>query len=108
MRVSEDVVPFAEFRANASRLIRAVREDGRPKVITQHGRAAAVLVSAEWFDRVNHDEYVRNAIREGLSDLDASRSYSTEEVMADMDEVIERVRRRKADEASGQSPATSS
>ena len=94
LRVSEDFVPFGEFRANASQLIRGVRETGRPVVVTQHGRPAAVVVSVQWYDRIVDAEYVHNAIREGLADLEAGRVVPHEQVMAGLAEIAEKHRKR--------------
>lgn len=39
-----DLKPLSEFRANAAAVIEQVRRTGRPVVLTQHGRSAAVLL----------------------------------------------------------------
>lgn len=58
MRVSEDIVPMAEFKSNASRLIRHMRETHRPIIVTHNGRPAAVVITPEEYDRFN-DEQMR-------------------------------------------------
>lgn len=49
---SDGIVPIARFKAHASRLIRKLRGDGRPIVITQNGEAAAVLVTPQDYERL--------------------------------------------------------
>ena len=39
-----DIQPVSDFRANASSVIAHVIESGRPVVLTQRGRSAAVLL----------------------------------------------------------------
>jgi prevent-host-death family protein len=56
MRVSEDIVPIAEFKTQASRLIRRLSETQRPIVVTHNGRPAAVVVTPEEFDRLHELE----------------------------------------------------
>ena len=51
VRMQDDFVPIGEFSTHASRIIRGLRETGRPVVITQHGRPAAVLISPEVYDQ---------------------------------------------------------
>jgi prevent-host-death family protein len=44
LRLSRDILPVTEFRANAAQFIETVRETGEPVILTQHGRSAAVLL----------------------------------------------------------------
>ncbi len=51
-RPSRDIRPLSEFRANAASFVRQVQESGRPLVLTQHGRGAAVLMGIEEYERI--------------------------------------------------------
>jgi antitoxin YefM len=51
-RLSQDIQPLSEFRANTARFIRHVRETRRPLVLTQHGRGAAVLMDINEYERL--------------------------------------------------------
>lgn len=77
------IMPVTDLRRDTSRILRSVREDGDVVYITQHGRAAAVLL--------DYDQYqALLAQLEDLSDLAAieevasepARSY--EEFLAEM------------------------
>ncbi|MBI4915871.1 MAG: type II toxin-antitoxin system Phd/YefM family antitoxin [Acidobacteria bacterium] len=73
LRVSEDIVPLGEFRAQAAQVLRRLRASGRAVVITQNGRPAAVLVAPEEYDRLQeHGRFVA-AVGEGLADVEAGR-----------------------------------
>jgi len=45
LQVAEDIVPIGELKAHLSERIRNLRGRGRPLVVTQNGRAAAVLLA---------------------------------------------------------------
>jgi len=49
-------------------------------IITRNGRAAAVLLSPEEFDRLTYRERFRAALREGLADVEAGRIISDQEL----------------------------
>jgi prevent-host-death family protein len=51
IKIDTDIKPVSEFRANAADLIEQVRTTGRPLVLTQRGRSAAV-------DAVDYEEMV--------------------------------------------------
>jgi prevent-host-death family protein len=49
-RPSQDIRPLSEFRANVATFIEQVRATGRPLVLTQHGRSAAILLAVEEYE----------------------------------------------------------
>ena len=52
VRISEDIVPVSDFKAQAADWLKRVSETGQPVVITQNGKAAGVLISPAEFDRL--------------------------------------------------------
>jgi len=52
LRVSQDIVPMAEFKGQAAHWFRRVAENNQPVVITQNGKPAGVLLSPAEFDRL--------------------------------------------------------
>ena len=83
MSVRDDIIPIGEFKTHASRVIRQLRDTGRPIVITQNGRPAGVLVSAAEFDRLTERDRFVEAVREGLADSEAGRLVSDAELTAE-------------------------
>lgn len=73
LRVAEDIVPIAELKAHLSERIRALGSRHRPLVVTQNGKAAAVMLSPEDFDRLTSQARFVAAVQDGLGDLDAGR-----------------------------------
>src|SRR5438105_9067202 len=93
IQVTNDILPIASFKARASEIIRSLRTRGRPMIITQNGKPAAVLLSPEDFDRLTYRDRFVAAVQEGLADVAAGRVVTDEE----LDEVLEaefRKRRR--------------
>ncbi|GEM_PF-6004731 len=48
----EDVLPISELRLRAAEVIKKIRETQRPLVITQYGRAVAVLLEVNQFQNL--------------------------------------------------------
>ena len=88
LHVSQDIVPIGQFKAHASRMLRELRKDQRPLVITQHGKPAAVVLSPEEFDRLIERERFVFAVREGLADSEAGRLSSDEDFTAELDQAL--------------------
>jgi prevent-host-death family protein len=84
--LSEDVLPLGEFKTQASRVLRKLKESQRPVIITQNGRPAAVLITPAEFDLMRERERLMAAIQEGLADSEAGRVLEDDEVERLMDE----------------------
>jgi prevent-host-death family protein len=84
VRVSEDIVPVSDFKAQAADWLKRIAETGQPLVITQNGKAAGVLLSPAQFDALSERAQFRAAIDEGLADLTAGRVHSHAAVVADL------------------------
>jgi prevent-host-death family protein len=52
MSFVDDIKPISEFRANSAAVIEQVRESGRPVVLTQNGRSAAVLLDVHVYEQL--------------------------------------------------------
>ena len=84
-RVSKDIVPVSEFKAQAAEWLRRIAGSGHPLVITQNGKPAGVLLSPAAFDELSETQNFVSAVHQGMEDEKKRRSYSSEEVF----EVIE-------------------
>ena len=80
LQVSEDIIPIGELKAHLSEKIRALRGTRRPLVVTQNGKVAAVMLAPEDFDRLTAQARFVAAVQDGLSDLDAGRVVSDEDL----------------------------
>jgi len=82
LRVSEDVVPIAEFKGQAARWLKRAQETGQPVLITLNGKPAGVLVSPAEYDRLEDRERLFRDLEEGVRDLDGGRSLPLAEARA--------------------------
>ena len=86
IRVSEDIVPIAEFKAHLSEVVRGLPARRRAVVITQNGKPAAVVLSPAAFDQLAYQSRFIAAINEGLEDADAGRLVSDLELSRFLDD----------------------
>lgn len=71
IRVGEDLVPIADFKARAKHWLARAAESGQPLVITQNGKPAGVLLSPAEFDHLLERQRFLESIAAGLADADA-------------------------------------
>ena len=85
INVSQDILPLAKFKVQASQLLKQLKDSNRPIVITLNGTPAAVMITPEEFDRFSHHQRFARAVNSGLRDIEEERTFSTEEVDAQLD-----------------------
>lgn len=89
MGVLPAIIPISDLRQDAASVIKRVAASSEPVVITQRGRAAAVLVSAEAYDRTQHENDVLRALARGDAEVAADLGPDAEDVMAEARAMLE-------------------
>lgn len=77
-----DIQPVSDFRANASSLLQQVRDTGRPVVLTQRGRSAAVLLDIQSYQRLVDELDELRDVQRSLGDVAAGRVVQNADVRA--------------------------
>ena len=93
------LVPVGELRSNMAHRLDQLKSTGRPVVITQNGKAAAVLVTPELLDEIEERSAVVRLVMQGLRDVAAGQLVDDDQVWAEVDDVI-----AKAEERVGADP----
>lgn len=77
------IIPISDLRQNAAGIIRRVVATDEPVVITQRGRASAVLVSAEAYKRIQYENELLRALARGDAEIAAGVGRDAEDVTAE-------------------------
>lgn len=85
LRITEDIVSVGELEADTRGVLRRLRESHRAIVLTEGDRPAAVLITAEEFDRFCENERFTTAVRRGLADSEAGRMIDDEDLERELD-----------------------
>ena len=87
--IAQDLVPVNEFRANMAAWLERLDETGRPVVLTQRGRAAAVLVQPEALDELHEGREVLRKVLQGLRDGAEGRVHEDADVWREVDALFD-------------------
>ncbi|MHB8761574.1 MAG: type II toxin-antitoxin system Phd/YefM family antitoxin [Coriobacteriia bacterium] len=77
------IIPISDLRQDAAGVIRRVIATDEPVVITQRGRASAVLVSAEAYERTQYENDLLRALARGDAEMAAGLGRDAEDVLAE-------------------------
>ena len=82
------IIPITDLRQDAATVLRQVRDSNEPVVITQRGRAAAVIMSAEAYERAEHDRELLRLLARGEKEIAAGKGHSLDAVLAESDALL--------------------
>ena len=83
-----DLIPVTDLRQDAAAALKRVRASKHPLVITQRGRAAAVMVSIETYERAEHERQILLLLARGESEVRAGKGHDLDEVLAEADRLL--------------------
>lgn len=86
--LTRDLIPVNEFRASLAKCLGELDPDGRPLVITQRGRAAAVVVHPAVLDELEEHKDLVNTVLRGLREVARGDLVDDDEVWADIDAML--------------------
>ena len=92
MAKTSRAVSVAELRENPAEVVRRVRSSKHPMLVTEKGRAQAVLLSVEAYERSEREREILRELARGERDIAAGRGSYLERVLADADKVLDRSR----------------
>lgn len=85
-----DIMPVTDLRQDAAAALKRVRTTKQPLVITQRGRAAAVLLSIEAFERAEHERELLRLLARGEKEIAAGEGYELDDVLREADALLAR------------------
>lgn len=85
-----DVIPVSDLAQDAVSVLQRLRLSGTPAVITQEGRATAVLVDIEAYRRSESEREILSLLARGEQEIAEGHGYDLDEVLAEADRILTR------------------
>ena len=83
-----NIIPITDLRQDATTIVKRVTASREPLVITQRGRAAAVMVSMEAYEHSQHELELLRLLARGEKEIEAGKGYDLEVVLAGADSLL--------------------
>jgi len=82
------IIPITDLRQDAASALKRLKSSRQPVVITQRGRAAAVLLSLEAYERSEHERQLLQLLARGEQEIRTRKGYDLDEVLAEADTLL--------------------
>jgi prevent-host-death family protein len=82
------IIPITDLRQDAAAAIKRARDQREPIIITQRGRAAAVMLSIEVYEQAEYERELLLQIARGEREIELGDGVTLESVLADADRIL--------------------
>lgn len=83
-----NIIPVSDLRQDAAKVLKQVKDSREPIVITQRGRAAAVMLSVEAFEQSERDRELLRLLARGEKEIEAGEGHDLDSVLAEADALL--------------------
>lgn len=82
------IIPITDLRQDAAAAIKRARDAREPIVITQRGRATAVMLSIETYEQGEYEKQLLLQLARGEREIEEGDGVTLDSVMADADRLL--------------------
>jgi prevent-host-death family protein len=84
-----EIIPITDLRQGAAEVLRKVKDSRDPLVITQRGRAAAVMLSMDAYEQAEHERSLLLLLARGDKEMAAGAGIELDDVLAEADRLLD-------------------
>ena len=84
-----DIIPVSDLRQDAAKIMKHLQDSKEPLIITQRGRAAAVMISVEAYKQSEHDKELLRLLAKGDREIEIGEGYNLNNVLAEADALLD-------------------
>ncbi len=88
MRKIPRIVPVTDLRQDAASVLEELQKADEPWIITQRGRATAVLLNVEAYERSQQENELLRLLAVGEKEIAQGKGHSLDSVMKDADRLL--------------------
>ena len=83
-----EIIPVTDLRQDAAAVLRRIRTRRQPLIITQRGRAAAVILSMEAYEHGEKERQLLRLLARGEREIAAGKGHGLDSVLAEADALL--------------------
>ena len=85
-----EIIPITDLRQDSSAVLKRLRSSREPVIITQRGRAAAVMLSVEEYERTEKERQILLLLARGEKEIARGEGHDLDDVLAEADLLLAR------------------
>lgn len=85
-----NIIPVSDLRQDAANVLKRLRKNPNPLVITQRGRAAAVIIGVDAYEKSEHEKELLWLLAKGDKEVEIGEGYDLDAVLAEADLLLDK------------------
>ena len=83
------IIPVSDLRDDVAGVLKRVQASREPLVVTQRGRAAAIMLSVREYERGEYERQVLRALAKGEQEIAAGKGHDLDSVFDEADALLD-------------------
>ncbi len=83
-----NIIPVSDLRQNTSNMLKQLKNSKEPLIITQRGRASAVIIGVDAYEESEHEKELLRLLARGDMEIETGQGYDLDTVLAEADAIL--------------------
>ncbi|MCP3889225.1 MAG: type II toxin-antitoxin system Phd/YefM family antitoxin [Desulfobulbaceae bacterium] len=83
-----NIIPISDLRKDAANILKQLKNQKDPLIITQRGRAAAVMIGVDAYEKFEHEKEILLLLAKGDREIEMGEGYDIDTVFAEADALL--------------------
>jgi len=83
-----NIIPVSDLRQDAAKLLKQLKKSDEPLIITQRGRATAVIIGVDAYEKLEHEKEILRLLAKGDREIEEGKGYDLDSVIAEADSLL--------------------
>jgi prevent-host-death family protein len=83
-----NIIPVSDLRQDATKLLKRLQKSKEPLIITQRGRASAVIIGVDAYEEMEHEKELLRLLARGEREIETGQGYDLDTVLAEADALL--------------------
>ncbi|MBW1707276.1 MAG: type II toxin-antitoxin system Phd/YefM family antitoxin [Deltaproteobacteria bacterium] len=83
-----NIIPVSDLRQSAAKLLKQLKKSNEPLIITQRGRAAAVMIGVDVYEKSENEKELLRLLAMGEREIEIGEGYDLDTVLAEADALL--------------------
>ena len=83
-----NIIPVSDLRQDAAKLLKQLRNNNEPLIITQRWRATAVMIGVDAYEKLEHEKEILRLLAMGNREIEKGEGYDLDIVLAEADALL--------------------
>ena len=83
-----NIIPVSDLRQDTAKLLKQLQKSKDPLIITQRGRASAVIIGVDAYEESEHEKELLRLLVRGDREIENGHGYDLDTVLAEADALL--------------------